>query len=100
MIPNVIPDGSAEFYVIIITSLFLVYLWWQKEFGNKPTNCAMADIKVKEIVAKMEKLADARQKLEQELVDIHKRSEETQKLLFEVIQENTVANTILAERLK
>jgi len=100
MIPDVIPNGVAEFIVIVLVALFLAYLWWLDKFGSKKSNCALAEEKVKEILVRMEALSLARQELERQLLDVHKQSVEMNKLLLNVIQENTKANTLLAERMR
>lgn len=95
-----LPSGVAEAILFVLLGLFLAYLWWEKNFGKSNNSCAMADNKVQFILSKMEASGQQRQKLEEQLLDVHKQSVELNKMLMAVLQENTRANTILAERIR
>lgn len=88
----------AEFVIFIAAVLFLVYLYFQDKFKKDtapwtPDQCALASAKAAGIFTTIKEMADRRHDLECQIVDQNKA-------LIGIIEANTRANTILAERLK
>lgn len=114
--PIKLPDGTAEFIMFIAGVLFLVYLWYVDKFRIKNpdtkedrasnpeikqvSQCALADEKLKTIIAKTEEALRERIALEERIISMRSESNEIIKMLMITLQENTKANTLLAERIR